>query len=70
MIRLRVREIAEAKGVTMTQLSRVADIDYITVQRIFRDPSRKISLTTLDKIAKALGVPATELIEDVADKGE
>jgi hypothetical protein len=35
---------------------------------IYRDPYAIITTETLDKLAKALGVPSSELIEDVPDK--
>jgi len=67
MVRLKVREVAEAKGMSMARLARRADIDYKTVQRIYRDPLREVTTTTLDKLAKALGVDVNELIESVPD---
>ena len=67
MVRLKVREVAEAKGMSMARLARRADIDYKTVQRIYRDPLREVTTTTLDKLAKALGVNVNELIESVPD---
>jgi DNA-binding Xre family transcriptional regulator len=68
MVRLRVREVAAQKGLSMAKLARRADIDYKTVQRIFRDPYREVTTTTLDKLAVALGVPVTDLIESVDEK--
>ena len=70
MIRLRVREIAEQKKISMTRLSRIADVNYKTVQAIFSDPYRDVAYRTLDKIAKALGVTVPDLIEDVPDEGK
>lgn len=67
MVRLRVKEIAVKKGMSMGKLSRVADISYKTVKRIYDDPQYSPTLVTLGKLAKALGVPTTELIEDVPD---
>lgn len=67
MIRLRVREVAEAKKVSRLRLSRIADVNYKTIQGIWRDPYREISIKTLEKLARALGVPSAELIEDVPD---
>jgi len=67
MIRLRIREVAEAKGVSRLRLSRIADINYKTIQGVWRDPYREISIKTLEKIGRALGVPSSELIEDVPD---
>ncbi len=65
MIRLRVKEVAQEKGFSQGRLSRVANIDENTLKRIYRDPYAIITTETLDKLAKALGVPASELIEDV-----
>ena len=68
MIRLRVKEVAKEKGFSQGRLSRVANIDENTLKRIYRDPYAIITTETLDKLAKALGVPSSALIEDVADK--
>ncbi len=67
MRRLRVKEVAQAKGFTMARLQRVADINLKTLQAIWHNPQHDASLNTLDKLAKALNVPVTELIEDVAE---
>jgi len=68
MIRLRVKEIAQQKGISMTRLSRLADTNYKTIKAIFDDPYREVTTTTLDKIATALEVPVTDLIEDVKER--
>ncbi len=68
MIRLKVKEVAEAKGFSMAKLARRADIDYKTVQRIYHDPLREVTTTTLDRLAKALDVDVRELIESVPDE--
>ena len=62
-----VKEVAQAKGFTMARLQRVADINLKTIQAIWHNPQHDASLKTLDKLAKALGVPITELIEDVPE---
>ena len=67
MIRLKVREIAQEKGVSQGRLARLADMDVKTLKRIYRFPTSEISTGTLDKLAKALGVDASELIESVPD---
>lgn len=67
MIRLRVKEVAQAKGIGMLKLSRLADVSYRTVQGVWRDPYREISIKTLEKFARALRVPSHELIEDEPD---
>ncbi len=68
MIRQRIKEIAESKGINQGQLSRLSDVGYSTIRRIFDDPYYSINFSTLEKIARALGVPATELIEEVPDE--
>ncbi len=70
MIKLKIKEIAESKGINQGQLSRLADVGYSTIRRIFDDPHYSVNFTTLERIAKALGVPATELLEEVPDKQE
>lgn len=70
MRRLRVKEVAQAKGFTMARLERAADINLKTIQAIWHDPRHNASLNTLDKIAKVLGVPVTELIEDVPEDAQ
>ncbi len=68
MIRLRVKEVAEEKGLSMARLARRADIDFKTVQRIFHDPYRDISMSTLEKIAEALNTRVVDLIEETEEK--
>jgi transcriptional regulator with XRE-family HTH domain len=70
MRRLRVKEVAQAKGFTMARLQRAADINMKTIQAIWHDPRHNASLNTLDKIAKVLGVPVTDLIEDVPEDAQ
>ncbi len=68
MIRLKIREVATEKKISMRKLSKSADIAYNTLRTIYRDPYRQITTGTLDRLAKALGVDASELIESVPDK--
>jgi transcriptional regulator with XRE-family HTH domain len=68
MIRLKVKEVAEAKGLNMSQLARKADIDIRTVRRIYRDPTSEISTSVLDKLATALNVNPSTLIEQTRDE--
>ncbi len=65
MIRLRVKEVATQKGISMTRLSRLADTNYKTIKAIFDNPYREVTTTTLDKLAKALGVAVVDLFEEV-----
>jgi transcriptional regulator with XRE-family HTH domain len=67
VVRLRVREIAEKKGIGINKLSRLADVNIKTIRRLYNDPHYSPTVDTLSKIARALGVPTSELIEDVQD---
>ena len=67
MQRLKVKEIAREKGVTMARLSRLADVNPRTVEAIFKDPYRDVAYSTLAKLARALGVDVSDLIEDVPE---
>jgi DNA-binding Xre family transcriptional regulator len=67
VIRLKVKEIAEAKGITQGKLSRKADIDVKTIRRIYRNPVEIITTETLDKLATALEVNVCELIEQISN---
>jgi DNA-binding Xre family transcriptional regulator len=69
-VRLKVREIASAKGIGQGRLARLADVDIKTMQRIYRNPTAIVTTETIDKLAKALGVDASELIESVPDDEE
>jgi transcriptional regulator with XRE-family HTH domain len=67
MYRLRIKEIAQAKGFSISKLSRVADVPIKTIRRAWHDPQYQIQLATLHKIAQTLGVTTSELIEDIPD---
>jgi DNA-binding Xre family transcriptional regulator len=68
MIRLRVKEVAKEKGFSMSRLSREANMAYKTIQTIWRDPYHEVTTTTLNKLARTLGVSPSELIEYEPDK--
>jgi DNA-binding Xre family transcriptional regulator len=66
VIRLKIKEVAEAKGISQGKLSRKADIDVKTIRRIYRNPVEIITTETLDKLATALEVNVCELIEQIS----
>lgn len=68
MIRLRVREVAESKGYNMSTLSRASDVSFKTVKRIFRNPYTGVTVDTLNRLAKALKVPITDLMIEEPDE--
>jgi DNA-binding Xre family transcriptional regulator len=69
MIKVKVKEVARSRKISMSKLGRMADVDLTTLQKIYRNPTQaNITLFTLDKLAKALGVDVRELIESVPDE--
>ncbi len=68
MIRLKIREIAEAKKINMSKLSRMADLNYNTIRAIWDNEMKDVTVSTLEKIARALKVDVSELIEVLPDK--
>jgi putative transcriptional regulator len=67
LARLKVREVAEAQGLDMAKLSRRADVAYRTIVRLWHNPEHDASMSTLEKIAKALGVRVVDLIVEEED---
>ncbi len=66
-IRLKIKEVATAKGWTQSKLGRAADLNPRTMQEIWHDPYRNITYASLVKIAKVLGVDVSELTDEVPD---
>jgi DNA-binding Xre family transcriptional regulator len=70
MIRLRVKEVAEARKVSQRKLSLRSGVDINTVRKIYRYPYSVVTTETLDKLAKVLQVNASELIDSVPDDAD
>ena len=68
--RLRVKEVANGKGISLTKLSQRSEVAYNTVRRIWREPYTDVTLSTLQRLADVLGVDVRELIESVTDEQE
>ena len=68
MVRLKIREIAEAKKINMSKLSRMADVNYNTIRAIWDNEKKDVNVSTLEKIARALKVELSELIEVLPDE--
>ena len=64
MARLKIREIAEERGFSMGLLQRKANVAVKVIQSVWRNDRHDISFNTLIKIAEALGVRVTDLIDD------
>jgi DNA-binding Xre family transcriptional regulator len=66
--RLRIKEVAVRKGISMTKLSQRSEVAYNTVRRLWRDPYTDVTLSTLQRLANVLGAEVNELIESVPDE--
>lgn len=64
MIRLRIKEVADEKGISMHKLSQMSQVSYNIIRRMFNNPLQVTNTDTLGRIADALNVPPGELIEE------
>ncbi len=63
-IRLRVREIREAQGLSQAALAEKAGIRPATLSAIETGQTKGIDFDTLERLARALKVPAQVLIDE------
>ena len=66
--RLKLREVANEKHISLTKLSQRSEVAYNTVRRVWRDPFTDVTLSTMQRLADVLGVDVRELIESVPDE--
>ena len=64
MFRLKVKEVAQEKGMSQRQLFLRSGVDITTIRKVFRDPHTVITVETLTRLAKVLGVDVSRLIEN------
>ncbi len=67
MLRLRVKEVAQEKKLSMNMLSHRSEVAYNIIKDCYRNPYRVINSETINKIAKGLGVAATDILENVSE---
>jgi DNA-binding Xre family transcriptional regulator len=65
MFKLKVKEVAEARGMNKSQLSRRADLALTTVNELWDGSREDARMSTLAAIAQALGVKISDLYEEV-----
>ena len=68
MLRLRVKEVAEAKGYNMSSLARKTGLGFTTIKRLWKNPEEGAHIDTLYKVAKALDVKVDDLLEEIPDE--
>lgn len=59
----RLRSIREQKALSLRQLERLSGVDYSTISKIETGESRSPKLETIVRLAQALGVDLSELID-------
>jgi DNA-binding Xre family transcriptional regulator len=68
MVRLKIKEIAQAQDINMSKLSRKSDVSYATIQALFHNPRHDVSLYILERIAKALDVSICDLLDEQEER--
>lgn len=68
MIRIRLKEVLQEKGLSMSMLSHKSQVSFSTISRIINDKKYSPTLNTLERIAKALNVDISDLYEQVPDE--
>ncbi len=67
MARLRLRELAEDRGLNMSQVQRQSGLTMGMVRRYWYNEVREVSLDALDKLAALLGVEPGELLSEESE---
>lgn len=64
MVRLRVKEVAEARGWKLSTLAREAKVYLNTASRYWHNTTSSYDVDILTRFARVLGVRFTDLIDD------
>lgn len=70
MIKLRVKEVAQAQGHNISDLQRLTGMSYPGTHALWHNRVSRIDLETLDLLRKALRVSVCELLEAVDEPEE
>lgn len=65
--RLKIKEIAQSKGIGLTKLHNRSEVAYNIVREVWRNPYTGVTLLTVSRLAYALDVRTVDVIEDVED---
>lgn len=69
-VRLRIREVAAEKHVSMRQLHLRSEIALSRIKKFYRDPYIEIKVGTLARIADVLDVPIAQLFLEEFEQEE
>ena len=64
MVQMRLKEVLQEKNISMSKLSRMSDISFSTISRIINDKNYSPTLTTLERIARAMDISISDLYEE------
>lgn len=70
MLRLRVKEVAAKRNISMHKLSQQAQISYNIIRKLFNNPYQVINTDTLGRLVDALDCEVGEIIERVREEKE
>jgi transcriptional regulator with XRE-family HTH domain len=70
MLRLRIKEIATAKGLNRNQLQLKSGVTLPLLTRYWNNDTESVTLKALEKIARALEVKEIELFIEVEESPE
>lgn len=62
-----MKEVLAEKKMSMNKLSQRSEVSYNIVKDIVRNPYKIVTTETVNRLARALEVPTTALLEDVPD---
>ncbi|OLE54578.1 MAG: hypothetical protein AUG51_07795 [Acidobacteria bacterium 13_1_20CM_3_53_8] len=69
MVKLTIREAAEARGITNAyQLQKAMDVKPGMAARLWKGETEMIALKTLDRLCEALGCELTDLLVRVSNR--
>lgn len=64
MVKLKLKEVLQERGISMSKLSRMTDVSYNTVQILCRDPQHDAGIQLLSRIADALEISICDLLDE------
>ncbi len=67
MIKLRVKEVVDQKGLKITELAERANIAYGTAHSLYKGHVTRIDLDTLDRVCEALEVDLVDILVRVTE---
>jgi len=67
---LKVKEVVNEKGTSLTKLSQRSEVVYNMVRRLWCDQYTDVTLSTFQRLADMLSVDVSELIESVPNNDE